>query len=119
MTAPRRRTTGFVLAGLLVALLLAGVGSWYASSSPDGLEATAAEQGFGDTAQDSAAADSPLADYSTAGVDDERLSGGLAGVTGVLLVLVLAGGLTLLLHRRPAGTPHTGDVRTDVPAGQD
>ena len=94
------RTRTFVLIGVVVALLIAGVGSYYASSSPDGLEATAAEQGFGDTARDSATAGSPLADYQTSGVDDERLSGGLAGVTGVLLVLVLAGGLTLVLRRR-------------------
>jgi len=97
------RTRTFVLVGVVVALLIAGVGSWYASSSPDGLEATAAEQGFDSTAQDSATADSPLADYQAAGVEDERLSGGLAGVTGVLLVLVLAGGLTLVLRRRSTG----------------
>ena len=105
MSAPRRRTTGFVLAGLLVALLVAGVGSWYASSSPDGLEATAEQHGFAATARDSAAADSPLADYGVAGVSDGRLSGGLAGVVGVLVVLTLAGGLTLLLRRRTATAP--------------
>ena len=32
--------------------------------------------------------------------DDERLSGGLAGVVGVLLVLVLAGGITYVVRRR-------------------
>ena len=100
MSASRTRT--FVLVGALVEPLIAGGGSWYASSSPDGLEATAAEQGFEHTAQDSASADSPLADYAVSGVDDGRLSGGLAGVIGVLLVLALAGGLTLLVRRRPA-----------------
>lgn len=116
MTAGRRRTTGFVLAGLLVALLLAGVGSWYASASPDGLESAAARSGFADTARDSAAADSPLADYGLAGVPDERLSGGLAGIIGVLVVLALAGGLTLLLRRRPAAEPGTP---ARVPPGRD
>jgi hypothetical protein len=101
MSTPRARTRTFVLVGLAVALLIAGVGSWYASSSPDGLEATAAEQGFADTARDSATSDSPLAGYSVAGVADGRLSGGLAGVIGVVLVLALAGGLTLLVRRRP------------------
>jgi cobalt/nickel transport protein len=102
MSAPRRRTRAFLLAGVLVALLIAGVGSFYASSSPDGLEATAAEQGFDSTARDSATAGSPLADYSTAGVDSDRLSGGLAGVAGVLLVLALAGGLVMVVRRRDA-----------------
>ncbi|WP_222265294.1 PDGLE domain-containing protein [Modestobacter marinus] len=100
MTAPRRRTRAFLLAGILIALLIAGVGSYYANSSPDGLEATAAEQGFDSTARDSATAGSPLADYATAGIDSARLSGGLAGVVGVLLVLALAGGLVIAVRRR-------------------
>ena len=95
-----RRTTGFLLAGLLLALLIAGVGSYYASSHPDGLEWSAEEEGFLDTAQDSAAADSPFADYAVSGVEDGRLSGGLAGVIGVTVTLALAGGVTLLLRRR-------------------
>ena len=103
MSAARTRT--FLLIGLAVALVIAGVGSWYASSAPDGLEATAAEQGFADSARDSASAGSPLADYAVSGVDDNRLAGGLAGVIGVLLVLALAGGLTLLVRRRPARDP--------------
>ena len=58
--------------------------------------------GFLHTAEDSAAAGSPLADYGVSGVGSERLSGGLAGVIGVLVTLVLAGGLSLLLRRRRA-----------------
>ena len=109
----RRRTRGFLLAGLLLALLIAGVGSYYASGHPDGLEWSAEEEGFLDTARDSAAADSPLADYSVAGVDDGRLSGGLAGVIGVATTLALAGGLTLVLRRRAAAP---ADVAADDPA---
>lgn len=112
-----RRTTGFLTVGLLVALLIAGVGSYYASSSPDGLEASAAQTGFDDTAQDSAVADSPLADYGVAGVEDARLSGGLAGVIGVVVVLALAGGLTLTLRRRSDATGDAG--RVPAPAERD
>jgi cobalt/nickel transport system permease protein/cobalt/nickel transport protein len=114
----RRRTRGFLLVGLVVALLIAGVGSWYASSAPDGLESTAATAGFGSTARDSATADSPLADYGVAGLGDGRLSGGVAGVLGVLLVLLLAGGLTLLVRRRSAGTPSAATA-APARAGQD
>ncbi|MGY1749821.1 PDGLE domain-containing protein [Modestobacter sp. SYSU DS0511] len=119
MTAPQRRTRVFLLAGLVVALLIAGVGSYYASSAPDGLEATAEEQGFGHTAQDSAVAGSPLADYGTAGIDDARLSGGLAGVVGVLLVLVLAGGLTLVLRRGDQSRDEPAPADDAVPAARD
>jgi hypothetical protein len=88
--------------GLVVALLVAGVLSFYASSSPDGLEHVAEQTGFIDSAQEHDAADSPLADYQTRGVDDERLSGGLAGVVGALVVLGLAGGLFWVIRRRGA-----------------
>ena len=74
----------FVAAGLLVTLLLAGVASGFASASPDGLEKVAEEQGFADEADDSALAASPVADYAVDGVEDERLSAGLAGVLGVV-----------------------------------
>ncbi len=90
----------FLVAGLLVALVIAGVGSYYASSHPDGLEHVAERTGFIDSAEDSATADGPFADYRTAGIDDDRLSGGLAGVVGALTVLVLGGGLFWILRRR-------------------
>ncbi len=96
----------FWIAGLLLTLLIAGVVSYHASASPDGLEWAAGESGVADTAEDSAVAGSPLADYGVAGVDDEQVSGGLAGVIGVAATLVLAGGLTHVLRRRtPSGTP--------------
>lgn len=97
-----RGTSGRIVAvaALIVTLLVAGVVSYYASGSPDGLEKVSVEQGFDGTARDSAAADSPMADYSTLGVADERLSGGLAGVVGVLVVLAVAGLLFWVLRRR-------------------
>lgn len=85
---------------LLVALLVAGVASYYASSHPDGLEYVAEKSGFLDSAEDSPAADSPFADYQTSGVENERLGGGLAGVVGVLLVLGIAGGVAWGVRRR-------------------
>jgi cobalt/nickel transport protein len=94
----RQRT--FLALGVLVCLLLAGVASYYASSHPDGLEHVAEQTGFLDSAEESAAADSPLADYSTRGVGDERLSGGLAGVIGVVVMLLLSSGLFWTLRRR-------------------
>jgi hypothetical protein len=105
--SPRTRT--FWVAGLLLALLIAGLGSYYASSHPDGLEWSAGESGFLDSAEDSAAADSPLAADAEAGVDDGRLSGGLAGVIGVVSTLVLAGGLTLVVRRRSGTGPGPQD----------
>jgi len=99
------KTRTFFLAGLLVALLIAGAGSFYASANPDGLEFVAEKTGFLDSADDPKTADSPFADYQTTGVDNERLSGGLAGVIGVVLTLVLAGGLAFAVRRRGSPEP--------------
>ncbi|WP_307807684.1 PDGLE domain-containing protein [Nocardioides xinjiangensis] len=93
-------TRGFFVVALVVSLLVAGVASYYASSHPDGLEYVAEQTGFLGSAEDSATADSPLADYQTSGVDDARLSGGLAGVIGVVVMLVLSTGLFWLVRRR-------------------
>ena len=43
-------------------------------------------------------------------MDDGRLSGGLAGVVGVLVMLVLAGGLFWALRRRGAVATATAEA---------
>ncbi len=86
--------------GLALSLLLAGVVSFYASSSPDGLEKVAGDVGFIESAEDSAVEGSPLSDYGVSGVANDRLSGGLAGVIGVALVAAIAFGLFTWLARR-------------------
>ena len=103
-----------MVTGLLVAFLIAGVASFYASSHPDGLNFVAEKTGFIDQEKPSAAADGPFAGYSTKGVDNQRLSGGIAGVAGCLLVLGIAGGLTWALRRRtPSADDHAGDGPAD------
>ena len=103
------RTRTFVVVGLLATLLVAGVASYYASSHPDGLEYVAEQAGFADTAEDSATADSPLSDYQVKGVENDALSGGLAGVAGALVVLLVAGGLVYVVRRKGSAGPDQGD----------
>ncbi len=100
---PSISTRGLLATLLLLSLLVAGLLSHYASSSPDGLERAAEDSGLATRAEDSPSSGGPLADYRTRGVDDDRLSGGLAGVVGAVAVLVLASGVVLLVRRRPAG----------------
>ena len=100
----RMSRKAFFATFLLVALLIAGVGSFYASTHPDGLNFVAEKTGFIDQEKTSAASDGPFAGYSTKGIDDARLSGGVAGVVGCLLVLGMAGGLTWTLRRRGAAS---------------
>jgi hypothetical protein len=96
----RVSTRVLVVTGLLVALLLAGVVSFYASTSPDGLNRVAEDKGFAGTQTKHASDRSPFAGYGTQGVSDGRLSKGVAGVVGCVVVLALAGGLTLVVRRR-------------------
>ncbi|MFC0005696.1 PDGLE domain-containing protein [Micromonospora siamensis] len=131
-----RRPWGFVAAGLLVALLLAGVVSNYASSHPDGLDSSLLKgctvNADGEItggscpaqqAKDHELSDSPLADYGIAGIDNGFLSTGLAGVVGVLLTFAIGGGAFWLLRRRtPQGTQQSGAAQgtqqSNTPADQ-
>jgi cobalt/nickel transport protein len=116
----------FVAGGLLVALLLAGVVSNFASSSPDGLDAAAREgcttDANGNITGGTCAAqrekahqtkDSPLAGYGIKGIDNPYLSTGLSGALGVLVTFGLGAGAFWLVRRRGRGAepvaPAAGD----------
>jgi cobalt/nickel transport protein len=94
----------FLAGGLILALALAFFVSPQASGSPDGLNRVAIDEGFADTETDHALSDTPTAGYGVEGVDDERLSTGLAGILGVTITFALAGGLFLLVRRTGGGT---------------
>jgi cobalt/nickel transport protein len=113
----------FLIAGLFVALLLAGVASSFASGSPDGLDYAAREgctfdadgEITGGTCmaqqeQEHQLGDSPLADYGIKGIDNEMLSTGLSGVAGVLLTFAIGGGLFWVLRRRSSADPSSEKV---------
>ncbi len=112
----RRSPLRFFLGFGLAALLVAGLVSSLASSSPDGLDsvtlrgcAEAGEQLTGEciaqNADEHALEDGPLAGYTVGG--DEGLSG-VSGVIGVLATLGLAGGLFWLLRPRGSRDPGSG-----------
>ncbi|MFE4610070.1 energy-coupling factor ABC transporter permease [Streptomyces niveus] len=105
--AGSRSPRGLLAAGLGTALLLAGVVSFYASASPDGLEKVAADKGIDRKVEEHAAADSPLADYGIEDISNTRLSGGLAGMIGVGATVVVGSGIFYVVHRRrtPANAP--------------
>jgi cobalt/nickel transport protein len=117
MTTPHSRSgpVGFYVVFGVIALLVAGLLSYLASSNPDGLdtvtlngcevtEVNGAEQLSGEciaqNAHDHALKDSPLAEYTLGGNDGLV---GLAGVIGVLVTLALAGGLFWLVRPRSTG----------------
>ena len=86
-----------IIAGLAVALLLAGV-SFIAATSPDGLERVAEDRNFIEKAGN--IIKSPIPDYSFPGISNEKLAGSLAGVSGVLIVFFSSIGIARLLKDR-------------------
>jgi cobalt/nickel transport system permease protein len=103
----RRSPWPLVVGGLGVALVLAGAVSFVASSNPDGLEYVAEDQGFLDSAQDSAVGGLALADYGEVG----GIPVGVAGLVGVGITILV--GLVLfrwLSRRSPSRQPDTAGV---------
>ncbi len=111
MTGTAQRRWWFWIGFAVVTLLIAGGVSYFASSSPDGLdsatlkgcrvvEAADGEKLQGDCiaqrADDHALAGSPLADYAVEGKDGTV---GLAGITGVIVTVLVAGGAFWLIAR--------------------
>lgn len=90
----------FIFSGLLISLFLAGILSFYASSSPDGLEKVARDIGFIDSAKEHRNADGTLAGYGVKSIGNERASVGLAGVAGVIGTALVAGVLFKFIARR-------------------
>ncbi|MYR06074.1 hypothetical protein GTV32_07025 [Gordonia sp. SID5947] len=112
-TGPGRRA--FLVTFGVVALFIAGIVSYAASSSPDGLD-SATQRGcvlvenaggeqlrgscIAQHATDHAMASSPLADYSWFGVGRTT---GVAGVIGVLVTLALASAVFWVIANRRRG----------------
>ncbi|SDC26751.1 PDGLE domain-containing protein [Actinokineospora iranica] len=114
MTKANKRNLGFLLGFLAVALVVAGALSYFADSDPDGLDhatlsgcqVVETDQGerldgscIAQNAQEHRLGTGPLADYAVNGGEGTT---GLAGVIGVVVTVILAGGLFWLLRRRPA-----------------
>lgn len=93
----------FLITGFIASLFLAGIVSFYASSSPDGLEKVAGDIGFVDTAKENTNSEGILADYGVKGVDNQRLSTGAAGIIGVVATAAISTGLFALIRRKSGG----------------
>lgn len=109
-------TKRFFLIFLLAAAVVAGFVSYYASSKPDGLSKVAEDKGFASQEKEHKLGDGPLADYGVKDVDNERLSGGLAGLIGVGATLAVGGGLFWAVRRR--STPESAENADNAPEAE-
>jgi hypothetical protein len=91
----------FAALSLALAVGLASAVSPYASSSPDGLEKVADEQGFIDSGRLAPIQEgAPVPDYAFPGIENERVATGAAGFAGTLGVFAVAFGIASGLRRR-------------------
>ncbi|NAS25448.1 cobalt ABC transporter permease [Herbidospora sp. NEAU-GS84] len=88
----------FLVGGGIVALLLAGVVSFFASSSPDGLERVAEDEGFIGAATDHSFGGFLLADYGDVG----GVPVGVAGIIGVVITLLVGGAILWSVRQKTA-----------------
>ena len=89
------------LIGVVICLVLASL-SPLASSSPDGLERVAEDQGFTGLAQEPPY--QVIADYVFPGVENDALAIILAGLSGTLILFGAIYGLARLLRTRKVET---------------
>jgi cobalt/nickel transport protein len=99
------RSTKLVVAGLTISLLVAFFLSPLASSLPDGLEKVIQKLvPAGHVSESESSPPAPLPDYGLPGLKNERLSTGLAGVIGTLLVFAAVFFLGKLLARKKSSS---------------
>ena len=79
--------------GLIIALVLAGGVSLFASSFPDGLERVAINHDFIELGEGYEVIHSPMPDYTVPGIGNEVLAASLAGLIGTLMMFGLVYGM--------------------------
>jgi len=85
-----------LMVGIVIALLIAGLAPFLASSNPDGLE-SAAEKFASAEGRDYVAFDSPMPDYAIEGMG--KIGEVLAVMIGTLLMAVMAYGAGMVLKK--------------------
>ena len=86
--------------GLLIALAVALL-SPLASSSPDGLERVAEDEGFNETAKE--APYQLIGDYLFPGIDNEAVATILAGIVGTFVIFGISYGLAKVVRQLRQG----------------
>jgi cobalt/nickel transport protein len=91
-----------VMGGLAIAIVIAILAPFLASSNPDGLESTAESLGIPES---EAAFESPLPDYAIPGLEDNPWGGVASLILGIILVVLVMLGLATLISKRKGNGP--------------
>jgi len=94
------KTKQLIIIGVIIAIVIAVLAPFLASTNPDGLESTA-EKILNPGVEEEAAIESPMPDYIIPSLgEDNPISGAIAIVIGVIIVFGLAYGLGYVLKKR-------------------
>ena len=94
-----KQTKQFIIIGISIAIIIAILAPFLASSNPDGLESTI-EKVLLPGVSEEEIHESPMPDYIIPSLGETPISGGIAIVIGVLVVFALAYGLGYLLKKK-------------------
>ncbi|MFH1073889.1 MAG: PDGLE domain-containing protein [Candidatus Firestonebacteria bacterium] len=90
----------FIIIGISVSLLLACGISYFASSSPDGLERVAEDKGFLEKGEGKEVFKALLPDYKASFFKNEAVSNAAAGLLGTLIVFGLVSAFGKLIVKK-------------------
>ena len=93
------KTKNFMIIGLVIAIIIAVLAPFLASSNPDGLE-SAAEKIMNSGVEEGGAYESPMPDYIIPSLGEEPVSGSIAIVIGVIIVFIIAYGIGYLVKNK-------------------
>ena len=91
------RNRNFILGGLAIAIVIAILAPFLASSNPDGLESTAESL---EVPESDAAFQSPLPDYAIPGMEENPVGGVVALIIGTIVVLLVVLGIATIFGKK-------------------
>ncbi|MCK4718033.1 MAG: PDGLE domain-containing protein [Thermoplasmata archaeon] len=96
------RNARLILVGLILAVIIASLAPFLASSNPDGLESAA--EGFHEAeGKEASYYEAPMPDYVFPGMGSEGAAGVVAIVSGTILLLVLGLGVLVIVRKQGDG----------------
>jgi len=91
------KNRNLIIGGLIIALVIAVLAPFLASSNPDGLESSAESL---EVPESEAAYTAPLPDYAIPAMEDNPLGGVVALIVGTIVVLLVVLGVATIIGKR-------------------
>lgn len=93
------KTKKFIIIGFILAIVIAVLAPFLASSNPDGLESTA-EKILNPGVSEEPVHPAPMSDYTIPSLGESPISGSIAIVIGVIIVFIFAYGIGYIVKNK-------------------